>query len=159
MGSNVDSSAKAAANTIVDRRIILPIDPSRSTWSLESRNVSEFQQRSLHHESERHQYCVSEAVVWLTVRMRYKRVNLTKPNCKDRLQVYDKSQPDSLRNERYPMHQVASSHEKGERLTTSKLGMKRYQIFERSVRDRRSARNAAGKPRSRVMRTLSVQGL
>lgn len=90
MGSNVDSSAKAAANTIVDRRIILPIDPSRSTWSLESRSVSEFQQRNLHHESERHQDCVSEAVVWLTVRMRYKRVNLTKPSCKDRLQVYGK---------------------------------------------------------------------
>lgn len=85
MGSNVDSSAKAAANTIVDRRIILPIDPSRSTWSLESRSVSEFQQRNLHHESERYQDCVGEAVVWLTVRMSYKRVNLTKPSCKDRV--------------------------------------------------------------------------
>lgn len=90
MGSNVDSSAKAAANTIVDRRIILPIDPSRSNWSLESRSVSEFQQRNLHHESERHQDCECETVVWLTVRMKYKRVNLTKPSCNDRLQVYDK---------------------------------------------------------------------
>lgn len=88
MGSNVDSSAKAAANTIVDRRIILPIDPFRSSWSLESGSVSEFQQRNLHHESGRYQYHVSEAVVWLTVRMRYKRVNLTKPSCKDRVYRY-----------------------------------------------------------------------
>ncbi len=33
------------------------------------------------------------------------------------------------------MHQTAWSHEKGERLTTTKLGMQRYQIFKRSVRD------------------------
>ena len=35
------------------------------------------------------------------------------------------------------MRQTASNHEKGERLTTTKLGMQRYQVFKRSVRDHR----------------------
>lgn len=85
MGSNVDSSAKAAANTIVDLRIILPIDPSRSTWALESRSISEFQQRNLHQVSDQYQCTASEAGFWLTVRIRCKRVNLTKPSRKDRV--------------------------------------------------------------------------
>lgn len=33
------------------------------------------------------------------------------------------------------MRRIASSHEKGERLTTTKLGMQRYKVFKRSVRD------------------------
>ena len=87
-------------------------------------------------------------------------MNLTKPSCKDRVyRCMTKVSEIPLRSERYAMHQIALSHEMGERLTTTKLGMQRYQIFKKSVKDRRSARNTTGKPRSRVMRILSVLGL
>lgn len=160
MGSNVDSSAKAAANTIVDRRIILPIDPSRSTWSLESRSVSEFQQRNLRHESERYQDFVSEAVVWLTVRMGYKRVNLTKPSCKDRVyRCMTKSARFAFEAKEMPCIKLRRATKRKEDLRTQNKVCKDIKYLKRVSGTARLAPNTTGKPRSRVMRTPSVQGL